>query len=66
MNVYKSVLYFQKGKYTVISAENITGIVGGSYYWYRRREILLVWSTVIITGISGGNYYGNVGSNYYW
>ena len=35
-------------------------------YWYFRREILLVLSAVIITGIFGGNITGMVGGNYYW
>ena len=40
----------------VFSAGDITGIFGGNYYWYFRRELFLVWSAVIITGIFGGKY----------
>ena len=41
----------------VLSAGKITGIFGGHYYWYGRRQLLLVRSAVIITGNVGGNYY---------
>ena len=39
-------------RYLVLAAVTITGIRGGNYYWYLRREILLVFAAVIITGIS--------------
>ena len=34
-----------------------TGIFGGKYYWYFRREILLVFPAGNSTGSFGGNCY---------
>ncbi len=51
------ILVFSAVNIIGISAVIITGMVGGNYYWYFRREILLVFSAVIITGKVGGNYY---------
>ena len=42
--------------YLVFAAGIITGIGGGTYYWYWWRKILPLLAAVI-TGISGGNYY---------
>ena len=49
----------------VFSAGNITGIFGCNYYWYGRREIILVWSAAIITGISAVIVIGICGGSYY-
>ena len=35
-------------------------------YWYFWREILLVFSAVVITGISGGSYYWYLGAFISW
>ena len=49
----------------------ISGISGGTSYWYQRPEVLLVLAAVIITGIgdgglAGGNITGISGGDYYW
>ena len=63
----RTILFLQKRMYTLVcSAGNITGISGGNCHWYFRREILLVWSAVIIPGTVGGNITGIFGGNYYW